>query len=297
MRLLLIGQGYVGAYLTKHLTEAGHSLTVASTSFADVMVDGETRHKLRYQDVYTDLLGDSDAILWFAGHSSVGKSIEDPSGAVRNNCFDLLELARRKPGHVPLIYASTASLYSVEHRPEDNAGPQPLTEPDARISSLNAYDSSKAAFDALIVPLANNTTGLRLGTVCGYSPRMREELVFNSMNLAALRNGVVNVANRKAWRSLLFLDDLAATIDALLGMTDPAPRFLNLASIDTQIGTLADDIAAYHGAVVREHPNTSTYSFRMDTTLMHSIVGPRPTPTITERCAAFKTAITSASGA
>ncbi|MEP5089254.1 MAG: hypothetical protein ABJR23_07480, partial [Paracoccaceae bacterium] len=184
-------------------------------------------------------------------------------------------------------YASTASLYSVSHEKGSNKGPVPLTETEARISSLNAYDSSKAAFDALVGPLAENTCGLRLGTVCGYSPKLRKELVFNSMNISALNTGQVNVANPNVWRSLLFLEDLSFVLNALLATDEPLPRFMNVASFDFQIGALANDIAAWHGTETVVHPDSATYSFRMSTDLMTRLAGPLPTKSLSKRCEAF----------
>lgn len=288
MNILLIGQGYIGSYLTLHLQK---KISVCSISYG--LPPSKTINLIgrRYQDLTADVLASFDRILWFAGHSSVGEANNDPSGAIRNNCFDLLELARRKPGHVPLIYASTASLYSVSHNDRSKGVPVPVNEADARISSLNAYDSSKAAFDALVGPLAENTCGLRLGTVCGHSPILREELIFNAMNISALRTGQVKVANAIAWRSLLFLEDLIFALEILLETEETLPKFINLASFDIQIGALADEIAAWHGAEVVELPDTATYSFRMLTDLMTGIIGPLPSKSLAERCEAFSRAI------
>lgn len=287
VKILVIGQGYIGSYLTLFLRGAGHEVTVCSTSFG--LPDARTVRYVarRYQDLDADFLASFDRILWFAGHSSVGKAIADPAGAIRNNCFDLIELARRKPGCVPMIYASTASLYSVSHDAKANEAPTPRGEDEALISSLNAYDSSKAAFDALVGPLAQNTCGLRLGTLCGHSPNLRGELVFNSMNLSAMNSRKVKVANRSVWRSLLFLEDLSQALVALLQYNELPHRFINLASLDIQIGDLADQIAAFHKVKIEVLPDTSTYSFRMDTDLMGQVAGPLPHRTIADRCDDF----------
>lgn len=295
MKILLVGQGYIGSCLTEHLTDRGHEVTVCSVTFGLPPMANVRHVEGRYQDLQSDFLASFDRILWFAGHASVGEAVRDVSGAIRNNCFDLLEFARRKPDHVPLIYASTASLYSVSHNSHEKAAPEPRREAEALISSLNAYDSSKAAFDALVGPLAQNTCGLRLGTVCGFSPRLRPDLVFNSMNLSAMKTGKVWVSNRGAWRSLLFLEDLCHVIDVLLA-AETAPRFLNLASFDTQIGTLADEIAAFHGVDVELLPDTPTYSFRMATDLMSGIAGPLMGRTIAERCEDFRRAVSNSEG-
>ena len=290
MKILIVGQGYIGSYLTEKLAAEGHDLPVCSTSFGLPDTDGFVRLKKRYQDLQSEVLASFDRILWFAGHSSVGQSVRDPSGAVRNNCFDLLEFARRRPSHVPLIYASTASLYSVSHDSHSNVAPKPASEGEALISSFNAYDSSKAAFDALVGPLAENTCGLRLGTVCGFSPMLRPELVFNAMNLSALRDGKVKVANAGVWRSLLFLEDLHGVIATLIRSGEVPARFMNVASVETQIGTLAEEIAGFHHAKVEVLPDSPTYSFRMSTDLMEQSYGRLPEKTMEQRCREFSLA-------
>ena len=291
MRILLIGHGYVGSYLADRFAVSDVDLTICSRS-ADGA--GPAAHVERivgpYQELSAERLASFDRILWFAGHSSVKAAVEDPEGAILNNCFDLLELARRKPPDTPLIYASTASLYS-EARPGEGIVPEARAETQALISSLNAYDSSKAAFDSLVGPLAERTCGLRLGTVCGGSRNLRPELVFNSMNLSAIDQGTVRVANQDAWRSLLFLDDLFQVVDRLIRSDVAAPRFMNVSSVDVQLGDLAKQIADFHGADIDVLPDSATYSFRMATDLMAEVAGPFEAVAIGEHCARFTDAV------
>ncbi len=288
MRILLIGHGYIGTYLADHLVRRGHDLTICARR-----IQAHTRAarviEKPYQDLDQAVLNEQDAILWFAGHSSVQKSMADPEGAVQNNCFDLLKFARRRPVKVPFIYASTASLYSVPS--VAGAVPPELKEGEAVIASLNAYDSSKAAFDALVGTFCTNTMGLRLGTVCGMSPALRPELIFNAMNISALRDGAVTVTNTQAWRSLLFLEDLALAIDGLLQANSLPGQFVNLASYNIQIGEIASQIARYHSVPLYQGGDSATYSFRMNTDLAQSTLGPFAGRSLAEQCAAFCAAV------
>ena len=287
MRILIIGFGYIGSYLSEHLSNAGHELTICSRSFSEYPKQKSNWTECAYQDLENELIDSHDAILWFAGHSSVSEAIDDPEGAVDNNCFGLLKLARAKSDSIPLIYASTASLYSVSHDPDLQTNPPVLAENEAIIASLNPYDSSKAAFDALSGTLCSNTLGLRLGTLCGNSPNLRKELIFNAMNISAIENGVVNVANGSAWRSILFLEDLAAVIDQLLHEGTPLSGFMNLASFDIQISVLAETIAKWHNVPVVVGPHSRTYSFRMDVTRMQTIYQTPKHMTLEKRCEEF----------
>jgi nucleoside-diphosphate-sugar epimerase len=110
-----------------------------------------------------------------------------------------------------LIYASSASLYSGNESPD-----HVITEEVIGFQYQNAYDLSKYAFDKLISTLNIDFIGLRFGTVCGTSPRQRHELLLNSMVRSAVRTGTVQVSNPQARRSVLAMNDLVATIQALI---------------------------------------------------------------------------------
>lgn len=288
MKLLLVGHGYVGSYLAQAADGEGHEVTVcdARPDALTNLTNLSNAISRRYQDLSEDEVGAADAILWFAGHSSVGQAERDPDGALANNCFDLLALARRKRPETRLIYASTASLYSVAHR-ADEGEPEPVREGRTLLNPVNAYDCSKIAFDALATCYAENLTGVRMGTVCGWAPMLRPELVFNAMNVAAITTGRVKVANSHAWRSILFLDDLAALVAALLHAPDRVPRIVNAASMSLTIGQLARIVARHHGAEIDVGPDTPTYSFRMDTAVAHALAGPVRPLSLGERCAEF----------
>lgn len=286
MKILLIGHGYVGAFLRPILIAAGLDVTVCDQN-PDRLAGVPNAMRCRYQELTIADLADFSAILWFAGHSSVPMSLKDPDGALANNCLDLLHFARRKPLETRLVYASTASVYSVL---ADGETPPALDETETRLDPVNPYDCSKISIDALARCFANGMTGLRLGTVCGASPLLRAELVFNAMNLAAMRNGCVEVSNRTSHRNLLFLEDLAHFVLRLVAIDDALPPILNTGSLNTSIGALADAIAAFHGVPVIDKGSSKTYSFRMNSGKVHDLCGAPPAVTLAERCERFSAA-------
>ncbi|HML30416.1 MAG TPA: NAD(P)-dependent oxidoreductase, partial [Hyphomicrobium sp.] len=260
MKILLVGHGYVGSYLLTALTEAGHDVSVCEQN-VDRLAGVRNAMRCRYQELTIADLADYSVILWFAGHSSVPMSLRDPDGALANNCLDLLHFARRKQLNARLIYASTASVYSVMQS-EDGAPPPSLDETETRLDPVNPYDCSKISLDALARCFANAITGLRLGTVCGTSPYLRGELIFNAMNIAAMRDGFVQLRNRNSHRNILFLEDLAHYVLRLVELADrDLPPILNTGSLNVGIGELADAVAAFHGVPVIDNGNSTTYSF------------------------------------
>lgn len=255
VNVLLLGYGYIGQYLYVHLKNKSFKCNVISANLTE---NNSDMKKARYEDLPTSFLSDFTHILWFAGHSSVLKSTEDPIGAIHNNLTFLFDLVCRLPKATKLVYASSASVYS------GLPASSKANIYDGVMASLNAYDSTKKAFDILMQPLDSNVVGLRMGTVSGWSPGLRPELAFNQMNISAIENKQVNVSNKDNWRSLLFLSDLAVIIENEL-LTRPAPiKIINAASCNIQFGDLANIIARYHSVPVIDHGNSGSYSFQME---------------------------------
>lgn len=279
--LLIGGCGYVGSYLFQCLLAHGYRVSVC-----DRLARGNPLalpiKALDYNDLTPESLAPFDTVLWFAGHSSVGQSITDPQGAIANNCLNLFSLAKKLPTKTRLIYASTASLY-----PLDDAC-APISEASLiRIPAQNAYDISKFAFDYLAEYFLERFHGLRMGTVSGYSPNLRPELIFNAMNLSAFKTGAVRVKNAAAFRTILFLSDLWRLVEHLLRHDAPC-GFYNAGSITASIGEFGHQIAKAWGATVIDEGESPTYSFKLDCSKAEALCGPmRGSEALLAECRAF----------
>jgi len=265
--LLVGGCGYIGCFLYQQLDQLGFNVTVVdqlkrgNPLGLNVIADD-------YSNLPHDMLAQFDAVLWFAGHSSVGQSIADPEGALVNNCLNLFSFAKRLAAHTKLIYASSGSLYSTKTVPAEPASEYCL----ANIPTNNAYDISKFAFDYLAESFLCNYFALRMGTVSGYSPNLRAELVFNAMNIAAATSGRVHLKNSDSYRTILFLSDLWTLVHKLL-VTPQKPGVYNVGSLSFKLGDLASKVAATWKAQVVDEGNSDTYSFQLDITRMKAICG------------------------
>jgi UDP-glucose 4-epimerase len=267
-KLLLIGGcGYIGTYIYPLLKMAGYEVTVC-----DRLTRGNPLEiavlNCDYADLDEKFIQDFNAVLWFAGHSSVGQSVTDPNGAITNNCLNLFTFAKKLNPSTKFIYASSGSLYSTK-----SADARPASEATmAQIPSQNAYDISKFAFDYLAHNFLENFYALRMGTLAGFSQNIREELVFNAMNLSAVRTGKVHLKNSDSSRTILFLSDLWTLIEKLL-TTEQQPGIFNAGSLSFKMGELAHSIATTWQAQVIYEGESETYSFLLDTTRMKAICG------------------------
>jgi UDP-glucose 4-epimerase len=281
--LLVGGCGYIGSYMHGKLKQNGFGVTVVDRgargnpgAIPDVI-------DAAYDSLDADFLAAFDAVLWFGGHSSVGQSVQDPKGALSNNCLDLFNFAKKLRADTKLIYASSGSLYSSKGVNTVAASEASL----AAIPSQNPYDISKFAFDYIAQNFLDNFYALRMGTLSGYSPNIREELVFNAMNLSAVRTGQVRLMNSESNRTILFLADLWVLLRKLL-VTKQQPGIFNVGSNSFRMGELAHVVAMTWDAQVLYQGESETYSFLLDTTKMKAICGAElPVSDLQTRCREF----------
>lgn len=276
--LIIGGSGYVGRYLKEKLTKE-YRVDICDRSVADKKINID--YNIDYRNLAAKDIIKYDWILWFAGHSSVPVSINDPMGALYNNSIGLLELFQKViPEKTKVIYASTGSLYSrVESLKVTSS------ETDDIYPDTNAYDVSKFAFDYLAPNYFQHFYGLRMGTVSGYSINMRKELIFNKMNIDAIESGLVSLANPSNMRSILFLSDLAAIIKIII-KDIPQFGFYNAASVSGSIEEIGGAIASYHRAEIKFMENSKSYSFALNCTKLEEI-GYKPAFTLDEQIQRF----------
>jgi UDP-glucose 4-epimerase len=233
--LLTGGSGYIGSALHAHLMRAEHEVAIVDRRHGDNLSTS------RYQDIHPWQLDRFDVVIHLAAHSSVAACEADPDGAWANNAHDLAMFIAKLTTQT-FIFASTGSLYS-------RNGPRMV------------YDQTKEAAEASVAVYPNAHI-LRLATVCGVSPIMREDLILNGMVRDAVKTGVVTVRNSGAWRPVLFLPDLCWFVDRILA-GEETPGCHDLASFNARIGSWADIVATATGAVIKEATDTPTYDFRM----------------------------------
>jgi UDP-glucose 4-epimerase len=265
--LLVGGQGYIGSHLASEMESAGIAFDVCDYG-ARGGASVETKFPFDYKNLSADQLAEYGVVLWFAGHSSVASSVADPIGAVSNNCIELFRLAEKLQPTARMIYASTASLYSRKDVIISDAD----ESAEMVAPSQNAYDMSKYVFDYLALNFLNNVYALRMGTVSGYSPNLRPELVFNAMNLSAVNQGKVFLKNGQSRRTILMLSDLWRFVRQVLA-SEAEPGIYNLGSHSSTLADLAQGIANAWGAEVVDQGSTQTYSFQLGLSKMNSVIG------------------------
>lgn len=231
---------------------------------------GEFSHAITYQDAH---FWDVDTVLLLAGNSSVQNS-RGLYPTFKNNVqsfMELINLLENKPTPPRLIYISSGSVY----------GNSPETKKESTLLPLptNPYDTSKQIIDLLASQSKLDYVGLRLGTVNGYSPNLRVDLMINSMVLNFHKKGYIEVSNTDNARPILFIEDLIQFILAIF--QTPIPRGVyNLHSFNERIGEIAMGVAGELDCPIKYSAGSPTYSFALDSHKLNKALQIFPKTTI-----------------
>jgi nucleoside-diphosphate-sugar epimerase len=261
--LVLGGQGYVGSALLGYLERAGLRPCSVDPGLRGVPLPA-TNQRRAYQELTAEELAAFGSVVLVAGHPSVPACDREPAAAFANNVAGFVELVHKLRGQ-KLVYASSISVYIDTHGQEADES-VPLPQP------VSAYDLHKQEIERYAALAYPNSYGLRFGTVSGPSPNLRSELLLNSLVLSALRQGRVRVANRAASRPLLGVNDLCRAVEAVLTRGVPPGRY-NLASVNTRIAEVADEVARLLGVPCDEVECPNNYDIRVDTRRFRAAAG------------------------
>jgi nucleoside-diphosphate-sugar epimerase len=133
---------------------------------------------------------------------------------------------------------------------------------------VNYYDLSKYVIDQYAKLSGKRCYGLRLGTVNGYSPALRTDLMINAMTISAADTGKVRVFDGHIHRPILGINDLARALAAIIDGDGPAGIY-NMASFNSTVNEIAAEIAACMNCeVIEERSETANasepYDFKID---------------------------------
>jgi nucleoside-diphosphate-sugar epimerase len=224
MKVLMTGHhGYIGSVMSPLFRAAGHEVVgldcflYEGCTFGDDSVEaGTTFPSLRIdlRDVRAADLEGFDAVVHLAALSNDPLGNFNPELTYDINHLASVRLARlaREAGVPRYIYASSCSLYGV-------AGDEPVTE-KAAFNPVTAYGESKVRVERDVSQLADarfSPTFMRNATAYGASPRLRLDLVVNSLVAYAAATGDVLIqSDGTPWRPLVHIEDISRAFLAVL---------------------------------------------------------------------------------
>lgn len=239
-KILIIGSsGYIGSALYQHLS-SNYSVDGCDRVAADL----PCKFVKDYDNLNALELMQYDTIILLAGNSSVTSCAGDFNNCFNNNVVKFQTLLYKLDGiqstskhKFKVIYASSSSVYG--------RGTYNCQETDQLPTPMNNYDTTKQICDLIAERHMNNIEiyGLRFGTVNGSSPKMRWDLMVNSMFKSARENGYIEISNNNIHRPILAMHDLISGIEKILEYeNDKDQGIYNLCSFNSTVEEIAADV-------------------------------------------------------
>ena len=241
MRILIAGgAGYIGSVLTPKLVARGYEVDVVDLLwFGNHLPHGVRVIQKDVLELSQDELRGYDQVIFLAGLSNDPMADYSPSKNFVYNaaCPAYLAYGAKRAGVRRFIYASSCSVYGYTENE--------LFDENSPAVSMYPYGISKLQGEFAAMQLRGDNfsvIALRKGTVSGYSPRMRFDLVVNTMFKTALASKTIVVNNPAIWRPILSMQDAAncyvRAVEASLGISG----VFNIASGNYTLGELADEV-------------------------------------------------------
>jgi nucleoside-diphosphate-sugar epimerase len=239
MKILIAGgAGYIGSALIPHLMERGYEIDVLDLFwFGDYLPKKIPKIKKGIFELTAKELEKYQQVIFLAGLSNDPMAEYSPA---LNFIFNAsapayLGYIAKKAGISRFIYAGSCSVYGyTENELYDETSPAVSNYPYG-ISKLQGEQANLQMVDKNFSVIC-----LRQGTVSGYSPRMRLDLIVNTMFKSALLNGTITVNNPAIWRPVLSIKDAVTAYTRAIESDLGISGIFNIASGNYTVGEVAD---------------------------------------------------------
>lgn len=239
MKLLIAGgAGYIGSSLIPVLLEHGYEIDVVDLMwFGNHLPENVTvvqKNLFRYTE--EDLRG-YEQIIFLAGLSNDPMAEFDPCmNFVYNAALpSYLAFTAKSAGIRRFIYGSTCSVYGYTVNE--------LYNEQSPVTCGYPYGISKLQGERGVLQFQDenfSVIALRKGTVCGHSPRMRMDLIVNTMFKTAMTEQKVIVNNPSIWRPILDIRDAVAAYLRAIQANYSLSGVYNIISDNYTVGQVGD---------------------------------------------------------
>jgi nucleoside-diphosphate-sugar epimerase len=237
--LIAGGAGYVGCALIPKLLDRGYKVDVVDLFWfgnhlpRQVGVLNKDIFQLSEED-----LEPFDQVVFLAGLSNDPMAEYSPN---KNFVFNAaapsyLAYMAKKAKVKRYIYASSCSVYGyTENELYDET------------RSCYPYGISKLQGEQAALQLTDESfsvIALRKGTISGYSPRMRFDLIINTMFKNAMKDRTITINNPSIWRPILSLQDATTAYIRAIEANPSISGVFNVASGNYTVGEVGDLVKA-----------------------------------------------------
>jgi nucleoside-diphosphate-sugar epimerase len=213
--LITGGAGYLGSTLAEHLLDQGYEVTVFDNLMYKQLsllhlfkremfrfVKGDVRDKTQLQL----LVAENDVIIPLAAIVGMPACKDNPKLAIDVNFIQIKDIVDVLRDNQKLIIPNTNSQYGSS----DNI----ITE-DSPFQPLSLYAQTKCDAEDYVLSKGNGVV-LRLATVFGASPRMRQDLLVNDFTYKAVTDGYLVLFEAHFKRNYIHVQDIAQTFQFMI---------------------------------------------------------------------------------
>ncbi len=291
-RVLVVGgAGFLGSVLTQKLLRAGFRVRVLDSFIygrrsLDTLAEDRNLEivegDLRNIHTCVSSLAETDAVVLLAAIVGDPASKIRPTETIETNVLAAQALASASRLHHVnrFLYASTCSVYGIG---------ADLLDENAPLNPVSLYARTKIESEKIILGMGDeyfSPTILRMGTLYGYSGRMRFDLVVNTMSMKSFVDGKIHVFGGRQWRPLLGVEDAAEVYVRCLEakLQDVGNQVFNVGSDSQnyQIDEVAEIIGSALGGIpiIRDNSNLDARDYRVSFAKLNQTVGFGPQQTI-----------------
>ena len=244
--LIIGGNGYIGTRLYNYLD---FDVDVIDTCWFGKVI--EDTIVADYKTMSKEFYSEYDTIILLAGHSSVKMAEGNLNSCFKNNVTNYIQLLEKLNDKQKFIYASSSSVYG-------SVGGRTVNEKYYGFEPYNQYDISKHTADLYAVKSDLEYYGLRFGTVNGYSPVLRTDVMINAMVNSALRDGEIKLFIKDTMRPILGLNDLCGAVETIIDNDTDERGLYNLASFNKTAEQIAYEVGDVMNVPVIEYESDPT---------------------------------------
>jgi nucleoside-diphosphate-sugar epimerase len=243
VRILIAGgAGYVGSALIPKLLDRGYKVDVVDLFWFGNHLPRQAG--ILNKDIFQlseEDLEPYDQVVFLAGLSNDPMAEYSPS---KNFVFNAaapsyLAYMAKRANVKRYVYASSCSVYGyTENELYDETRP---------VSSSYPYGISKLQGEQAALQLSDenfSVIALRKGTISGYSPRMRFDLIINTMFKSAMKERAVTINNPSIWRPILSIQDAVTAYVRAIEANYKISGVFNVASGNYTVGEVGDLVKA-----------------------------------------------------
>lgn len=239
MRILIAGgSGYIGSSLVPKLFERGYKVDVVDLMwFGNNLPNGTKILEQDLLDLNENDIEGYDQVIFLAGLSNDPMAEYSPTKNFIYNAAApaYLGYIAKKAGVKRYIHSGSCSVYGYTV--------DELYDEKSPTISQYPYGISKLQGEQAAIQLVDehfSVIAFRQGTISGYSPRMRLDLVVNAMFKSAVQDNEILVNNPSIWRPVLDMRDVVMAYVRAVEASDGVSGIFNIASGNYTVGEIAD---------------------------------------------------------